>query len=221
MCFASRKWIALVTAEDRCLPPKKLPTSHCCSCKLSVLPLWFIACATACDKHHSVLRWILLGYFEWGSDGRRATLGTFPCLRNRSCQLHHLFWYHCLWNWFWHLVLHQIEGCFVFSISWSHWAVSYLNAPVLIGEPEPSRSWHYFVKSVCCKKPRARNWWLELGFQLETRIPVCDLTSLSKLSRLHTEGWVFRCTFLEGDRWEWIWLTAHRFLFKIPKGILN
>lgn len=90
-----------------------------------------------------------------------------------------------------------------------------------IGEPEPSRSWHYFVKSVCCKKPRARNWWLELGFQLETRIPVCDLTSLSKLSRLHTEGWVFRCTFLEVDGWEWIWLTAHRLLFKIPKGILN
>lgn len=33
MCFAGRKWIPLVTAEDRCLPPKKPPTSHCCSCE--------------------------------------------------------------------------------------------------------------------------------------------------------------------------------------------
>lgn len=53
---------------------------------------------------------------------------------------------------------------------------------------------------------------MELGFQLETQIPVCDLTSLPQFSRLHTESSAFRCTFLEVDGWQWIWLTAHRVL---------
>lgn len=29
---------------------------------------------------------------------------------------------------------------------------------------------------------------VELGFQLETQIPVCDLTSLPQFHRLHTES---------------------------------
>lgn len=167
MCWQERNGLHW-TAENRFLP------SYCCHCKLSLLPSGFIACATVCNKHGSVLRWILHGLFEWGfwwirgaSIGfwwEESNIGNLPIPQEQLCQLHHLFQYHCPWNWFWHLVLHQMEGCFVFSISWSHWAVSYLNAPVLIGEPEPSRSWHYFVKSVCGRKPRLVSWWLELGF---------------------------------------------------------
>lgn len=66
MCFANRKWIALVTAEARSPPPEKLSTAHCCNCSCLCYLSGFIACAPVCGKHHSVLMWILLGLFEWG-----------------------------------------------------------------------------------------------------------------------------------------------------------
>lgn len=53
---------------------------------------------------------------------------------------------------------------------------------------------------------------VELGFQLETQIPVCDLASLPRFSRLHSESRAFMSTFPVVDGWQWIWLTAHRVL---------
>lgn len=117
---------------------------------------------------------------------------------------------------------------FCFLISWSHWAISYLNAPVIVSELEPSGSWCYFVKSVCCRKPRRQVslWQWKLSFQLQTEIPVSNPEPRSPRSSRHEcSGCILKYICHELDKWEWIWLTAHRLLLvevKIPKKwILN